>query len=428
MKPFQAVVLGIFVSMALLGVFVFATFTASRTDAIGSVTIWGSLPQDSFDDLFTKIRGKRDDFNAVSYKQVPAENLIPQLVAAIAAGKGPDLVLFPASSIVKDGDKLQPITYSDIPRRDFQDTFVEAGEAFLTDEGVLGLPFYIDPMVMYWNRTLFSNAAIARPPKYWDELVTMAPQLTKKNPNGSLTTSAVAMGEWGNVAHAKGILITLMKQLGISVVQLGPNGYRSALTASNDNGVLVADSVLRYYADFSNPVKPAYSWNRSQRQSRDAFLAGTLAMYMGPASELIGIREANPNLNFDVAPLPVARGGSEGVYADVLALAVPRGAPNPNGAATVAVELTSADNSTFFATQSRMPSTRRDVELNADADQYLSVFRSSALRSFVFLDPNPTQSDSVFSRMIDNISSGRLGVSESIRAADDELQQLLKVQ
>jgi hypothetical protein len=75
-----------------------------------------------------------------------------------------------------------------------------------------------------------------------------------------------------------------------------------------------------------------------------------------------------------------------------------------------------------------MPSTRRDVELNADADQYLSVFRSSALRSFVFLDPNPTQSDSVFSRMIDNISSGRLGVSESIRAADDELQQLLKVQ
>ena len=88
---------------------------------------------------------------------MPESTLVSSLVEAIAAGKGPALVLFPASSFVSEQDKLLPISYKSMSRRTFQDTFVEAGEVFLTNEGVYGLPFYIDPYVTYWNRTIFSS-------------------------------------------------------------------------------------------------------------------------------------------------------------------------------------------------------------------------------------------------------------------------------
>ncbi|MEK7063510.1 MAG: extracellular solute-binding protein [Patescibacteria group bacterium] len=429
MKPFQAAVLGIFLFLALVGVFVFATFTSSRQDAIGEVVIWGSLPQDIVDDLLTIVRGTRDDFNGVTYRDFTKEELMPTLVQAIASGRGPDLILFPSSAFVKDGDKLQPISYSTVPRRTFQDTFVEAGEIFLTAEGIAALPMTIDPTVMYWNRTMFANASIARPPKYWDELATQAPKLTKKQPNGSLITSAAPLGSWDNATHPKEILVTLLRQLGTTVITRDEEGlYRNVLAGTNDAEVSPAESAIHYLVDFADPVKPNYSWNRSQKNARDAFLAGTLALYFGPASELLSIRESNPNLNFDVAPMPIARGGGEGVYADVEALAVPRGAANPGGATAVALILVSAPISTELAKATRLPSPRRDVQLDASADQYLTTFRASALKAFAFMDPDPSASSAIFSRMIDNVASGRSRISEAIRAADEELRVLIRVQ
>lgn len=429
MKPFPAAILGIFLALALFGVFIFATFTASRQDAIGTVLIWGSVPQEVMDNLFTAVRGERDDFNSVKYDEIPADQLVPELVQAIAAGRGPDLVVFPASSYVKDGEKLLSIPYNTLSRRDFQDSYVEAGEVFLAEDGVKGLPFTIDPLVLYWNRTLFSNAGVARPPKYWDDLAQVAPQLTQKAPNGSLTVSAVALGSWDNVAHAKGILVTLITELGMPVVTQDVDGrYESTLAQTTDTGVSPADSALRYYTDFADPVKPVYSWNRSQKSSRDAFLAGTLALYVGFASELLPLREANPNLNFDIAPLPVTRGGGEGVYAEVQALSVPRGAKNVAGATTVALVLSAANMSALVSEATHLPSPRRDVELAPASDAYLSVFRSAALKSFTFLDPDPTASNQIFGRMIDAVSSGRLRLSEAVRAADEELGVLLDMQ
>lgn len=429
MKPFQAIVLALFLALALFGIFIFATFTASHSDQIGNVTIWGDLPQDTFDTLLSDARSVRSDFNGVVYKEVPADQLMPQLVAAIASGKGPDLVLFPASGFVKNGDKLQPIPYSAYPKRTFQDSFVDASEIFLTKDGVTGLPLTIDPMVLYWNRSLFANAGIASPPKFWDDVATLAPQLTVKAQNGTITTAAVALGGWTNVAYAKNILITLMNGLGTPVVGIDSSGnYATMLTRTTEGGVSPADSAVRFYTDFADPVKPTYSWNRSQANSRDAFLAGTLALYMAPASELLPIRAANPNLNFDVAAMPTARGGGSQVFADVRALAVPRGAANYVGAVAVAEELTNQAHESFLATELHMPSPRRDVELDASSDQYLSVFRQAALKGFVFPDPDPVSSDQIFARMIDDVTSGRSGSSEAIRNAEDSLQQLLKVQ
>jgi multiple sugar transport system substrate-binding protein len=427
MKAFPVVVTAVFIALALLSVFIFATFTSFKKNAIGTVAIWGSLPHSAFDVLVAKLGDGNDTYSGVTYRSLPEDQLIPTLVEAIAAGNGPDLVVFPAGALVGEGNKLSSISYSTLSRRDFQDTFIEGGEVFLGSDGVKAIPFTVDPLVMYWNRTLFSAAGIAQPPRYWDELGAMSAKLTKATQNGTLTQSAVALGAWDNVAHAKSILLTLFRQLGNTVVERDSKGaFVSTLFSGGEPGAAsAADSAVRFYTDFSDPAKPVYSWNRSQPSSRSAFLAGKLAVYFGTVSELHGVREANPNLNFDIAPVPSIRGGGAGVAADITGLAIPRGSRNPAGALVIAKDFTTASSLEALAGSLMLPSVRRDAPPPASNDQYAALFHNAALVSFSFLDPDIPASDSVFKRMVEGVSSGRLQVSDATKGADDELKALL---
>ncbi len=428
MKPFPAIVTGIFLVLAIGAVIIFATFSATNRNAIGVVVIWGSVPHEVFNTLLGNLGTGNNNYIGVSYQVVREEELVPQLVEAIAAGKGPDLVLFPEKNLLWQADKLQSISYSAMSRRDFESTFIQAGDSFLTAEGILGFPFTVDPLVMYWNQSLFANAGIAQAPRFWDEISDITPKLTKADKNGTLTQSAVSFGTWKNVEHAKEILLSVLRQLGNSVIAPKDNGgYQSVFLDQNGAPTLPADSALRFYTDFSNPSKPLYSWNSSQPDSHDAFVAGRLAMYFGFASELIGIRAANPNLDFDVAPVPAIRGGGQSAYANVLALSIPRGAKNPRGALIVAEALTGKSSEESLTSMLRLPSVRRDVSPPSSADPYAVVFRNAALSAFTFLDPNPTATDSIFERMVENVSSGKLQISEATINANQELQALVGV-
>ena len=429
MKPFQIVTLFIFGALALLAVFIFASFSGGRGNTIGTVALWGSLPQETVDTFLLEAGRDVDGLTGVKYREVSEQAFTSVLVEALAAGTGPDLILFPASLVVGERDKIITIPYRSISRRDFQDSFVEAGEIFLTDAGTLGLPFYIDPFVLYWNRTLFSNAGVARPPRFWDELTDIAPKLSRSSAGGTLTQSAVALGEWQNVTHAKEIFLSLVYGLGNNLVVVNEKGaFQAVFSARGSAPTPPAESALRFYTDFADPVKNVYSWNRSQTDSRSAFLAGTLAVYMGKASEVFSLRSGNPNLNFDVAAYPQVRDGRVAVPADVLALSLPRGAKNAEGALQVAALLSGAPLQRAWASAVGLPSVRRDI-LSATPDSpYEAVFRNAALNAFTFYDPGPVETDRVFERMVEDVSSGRLRVPEAVQSGQRSLQALLEVQ
>ncbi len=426
MKPFHIIVLGVFLALALVSVFIFATYSSIQRDAVGDVSIWGPYPSQLFEALIASTGEGTSAFDGVRYRQVPEDRLIESLVEAIASGSGPDLVMFPSAYVVGDGGKLVTIPYASVPRRYFDDSFIEAGEAFLGEEGALGLPFVADPLIMYWNRSLFASAGIAQPPMYWDELIAVAPKLTKSEKNGTLTQSAVALGTWDNVNHAKDIFVALAHQLGNPLIIRGPEGYVSTLDGIQRSPI---DSALIFYTDFADPVKTVYSWNRSQPDSRSAFLAGKLAMYLGYASELQAIRAANPNLNFDIAPIPNVRGSGTQTISRVIALSIPRGSRNPEGALTVAQAFTSQNSQGAIFSTLYLPSVRRDSIAVHPEDPYGAVLARAALSSFSFLDPDPEESDQILQRMIESISSGRLQTFEATYEAHEEMEAVLsKVQ
>ncbi|TAJ12907.1 extracellular solute-binding protein [Patescibacteria group bacterium] len=428
MKLFNVIVVGVFIALAVVSVFIFATYTSFQKNAVGPVVIWGSFPHSMFESVMAELSANNNTYEQVTYRNISKDQFIPSLVQAIASGTGPDLVIFPAENLVHEGDKLQSISYQAMSRRDFQNTFVEAGEIFLESDGIKALPFSIDPLVMYWNRGLFSVGAIAEAPRYWDQIADITAKLTRAEKNGTLTQSAVAFGTWDNVDHAKEIFLTLSRQLGNPIMVVSSNGeYESILGGVQTGTVNPADSALRFYTDFSDPVKPVYSWNRSQPTARSSFIAGKLGIYFGRASELYGIRQANPNLNFDVAPMPSIRGGGSAVYAEVTGLAIPRGSKNPQGALAVAQAFTSKSIQPQITNSLFLPSVRRDSFVGNPNDPYVAMFQQSALLSFAFLDPDPMSSDSIFKRMVENVFSGKLQVSEATRNASAELQALIGV-
>jgi ABC-type glycerol-3-phosphate transport system substrate-binding protein len=428
MKPFQAVVMVIFVGLALVAVFIFASFSGRNNTSVGTVVIWGSLPRDVVDNVLNAIQLSDHSLDKASYKAFPEAGLSDILVQAIASGHGPDLVLFPSDRIVTDANKIIPLSYNTISRRTFEDSFVQAGEDYLTPAGVLGLPFSIDPLIMYWNRTLYSEAGIARPPQYWDEFTTVAPALTQATAAGTLTQSGVALGEWDNITHAKDVLLSLIVGLGNPVITREDDGsFAATLVALGNAKVAPAEAALGFYVGFADPAKPTYSWSRSQPNDRDAFLAGTLATYFGAASEAQGLRAANPNLNFDAAAYPRQRAGPVARPARRYALSIPRGAKNPLGAARAALTLSGTAAEKALAGTTGLPSVRRDILAASPANPYDAIFRDAALNAFAFLDPDPAGSDAIVKRMVEDVSSGRFTSGQAVSVGDGALRALLKV-
>ena len=112
MKPFHAILLGLFVALAIGSVSILAGFTGRGAQSVGSVAIWGPLPESIVGTQIQEIKFTRTDFSGVTYTQMNPNTFIPELIEAIAANRGPDLVVFPAAYLVKHGDKLQEMPYS----------------------------------------------------------------------------------------------------------------------------------------------------------------------------------------------------------------------------------------------------------------------------------------------------------------------------
>ena len=55
----------------------------------------------------------------------------------------------------------------------------------------------------------------------------------------------------------------------------------------------------------------------------------------------------------------------------------------------------------------------------------MSVFYDSAIRAKTWLDPEPTESNTIFKNMIESITSGRSRTGEAVLKAHRELTNLL---
>ncbi len=432
MGNFSVFQLGVMISFAvsaIIGVIVFATgFGVSGEKPLPEILMWGTVKQDVIDGILENLATKNDRFSQITYEEKDPRTYSRDLVNALAAGNGPDLFDLPQELVLGFSDKTLVIPYKNYSEREFRDSFVEGGELYLSQDGIRALPFSVDPLVMYWNRDIFASVGLTTPPTFWDEFFTLSPKVTKRDKSSNIVRSFVAFGEYSNVVNAKGILSAFILQTGNPIVSFSEDGQLSSRLTENFGFMEPpALAALRFYTEFSNPVKAVYSWNRALPDSRQSFIAGDLALYIGFASEFNVLKEANPNLNFDVVELARSRDEKYPItFARFSGLSISRASTNPIAALEVAEALTSQKSIATLSKLTGLPPIRRDLLGEKPVDAIGPVFYNAAITSRGWLDPDSFATDAIFKRMIESTVSGRALLREAIDIADTEINNLLR--
>lgn len=423
---FQIVFIIIFVAGAIFGILVFSgaiKLGEDATKASGTVVLWGTTKTEIMSKSMEDFNRVNTDFK-VNYVEKSAESFDQDLLEALASGAGPDMFFLPDNLAFHYSNKILAIPYTSYPLVTYKNTFVGAGDVFLTGGGILAFPMTVDPLVMYYNRSTLDSNAITYPPKTWDELTALVPIVTKKDNSNKIITSAVALGYFSNVVHAKDILATMFMQTGNPIITEENGLLRSALDSYNQRRDL--PSVLQFYTSFADPVNSAYSWNKSFSSSIDAFSREDLAFYFGFASELRVLVNRNPNQNLGVAPMPqFADMTAKTTGAHVTGVAISSASKNLTAAFTVASLLATTNFASQFANALQIPPARRDLLITKPSDAYGPIFYDSALYGKSYLDPSPSGTDDIFRNMIDSALSNNKTTREAVTDASSRLDLLL---
>ncbi len=428
LSMFQLTLLVVFGGLAIAGVLIFSlAIGGGETNTVGAIKVWGTLDQGAFSTVIRQAAEGTGQLAQVTYEQKDPTTYETELTDALASGTGPDLFLLRQDYALKDAGKVVRISFSSISESQFESTFIEAARPFMDKDGIIAVPIFSDPLVLYWNKDMLATGGYAQAPKYWDELFDMAQKISKRDGSGALEKSTVALGEYRNVTNAKDILATLILQAGGDITVRDSSGRLTPALMPRVGGTAaqVSVSALRFYTEFADPSKNDYSWNRSLPESQKAFAAGDLALYVGYASEEPLIARINPNLNFAVAGLPQIRGAENALNtARVYGLAASRAGKNPSGAITTAFLLVSADTANSLSVALGIPSARRDL-VNKPAQGNDDLFNKQAILAHSWLDPDPEATGELFRAMIENTTSGASLVAEAVQRADQELAHIL---
>jgi ABC-type glycerol-3-phosphate transport system substrate-binding protein len=419
---FQIIVIVLFVFAGIFGLLVFSgTIPIGQDQRVaqqGTVVLWGTAASQIVLPLLENFNRNNPSF-LVQYVQRPLETFDQDLLEAFASGAAPDLFFVDNSSVLGHANKIFPIPYTSYPLASFKNSFLGAGEVFLTSRGILAFPVSVDPLVMYYNRSILDDYAILYPPTSWEDLAGLVPTLNKKNDLNKIIRSTVALGNFSNVNHAKNIIATLFMQTGNKIVAEKNGNFFSSLNRP-------LGFMLQFYTDFANPTKRIYSWNRSFQDSRDAFSSEDLAFYFGYASELKFLINRNPNQDFLAAQVPQIKDAKfKTTSTRVTGLAVSSSSKNFNAAFSVASLMATGDFAPSLALAQGIVPARRDSIPTKPIDQYSPVFYTSALYAQSWLDPSPEGTDRIFSRMVEAILSNNISAVNAVEDAHRRLNLLL---
>jgi len=414
MKPFQLILTGVFVVFAIIGLLVFAGANpGSGKNTIGNIVIWGTLPSGEMREVLDAVRTTRSDFDGVTYTEVGSDDFHRLYTEALAVDRGPDMILVPHTLLVSEAETLSAISFDSFSQRDFEDTFITGADIVIAN-GYYGVPAGIDPLVMYYNKSLLNNARVSEAPKFWEQFIGLAPRFVETSEGLSIEKSFVALGSYENIRYAEKILASFFFQVGSPIKDTKGN---IVLTDTKDT-----ESALRFYTEFANPNTSAYSWNKSVKEDRRAFLSNDLALYFAPASEGEALKEANPNISIGTAPFPQLEGGTPVVYGDVYVFAVPRDSRNVFGAKTAALAFINVTVAEAFSSITGIAPVRRDLLGVEQKDPLVSLSYDQAFIAKGWLSPQPAQVDRVFSAMVTDVVSGRNDAQEAILTAQRSLK------
>jgi multiple sugar transport system substrate-binding protein len=428
-RPFQLILMVVFVLFAFVGLYLFTTFKGfGGGTSIGKVVVWGTLPSQALTQEIGAITTADKGFGSVTYVQKQATTFDVDLANAIASGNGPDLILISQEQLLTEESRVRLIPFSAIPQRTYLNTYLPEDNLYLTPDGTYGIPYVLDPLVLYYNKNILASAGVATPPRSWEAVTGLAAGLSHVNADNTISQSTIPFGTYNNIENARGILSLILLQSGSSITESSTAGIRSTLQAraSSSVGVPPAQAAVNFYTQFADPSRTVYSWNSSESGAQESFTSGAAALYVGYASEQPFISNANPNLAYDMAAIPQPQTAANKVdYGLAYAFAIPKASSNAAGALAAAKALANPNYLGSAAHTLSMVPANRALLGSSPSDAYTPIFYPMGLIAQGWLSPGPGTTDTIFSRMISSVLSGQQKVQDALTSASQSLDAAL---
>lgn len=225
----------------------------------------------------------------IDYSKQNIKEYRERLVIRSNNRNGPDIFQFHNTWVSQLSDLLLPLPSIVISKEDFAKNYYAVAKSDLIKNGAIyGIPLQMDTLNLYVNKELFQAAGL-RAPTNWIEFGNYARQLTVKDENNNIKTAGAAMGTYSNITHAPSIISMLFAQNGVNLKDISSN-------------IEAASDALNFYSSFALP--PSNVWDNTLDQSIRMFAEGSLAMYFGYSWDFFIIKSINPNLSFDIVPVP----------------------------------------------------------------------------------------------------------------------------
>ena len=336
-----------------------------------------------------------------------------ELLSAIAEDRGPDIFVIHHTWVETKRGLMSPADPTIIDERALREEFVDVvADDLIRDGHVYALPTSVDTLALYYNKDLLSAAGVARPPRTWDEFLSVIERITRVNRLGVIEQSAAALGAAVNISRATDIIQLLFLQSGISLTNADKK-----IQLSNDIGV----NALTFYTDFANKSKTAYTWNLQQEHSLDAFSQGKTAMMINYSYHIPTVRAKNPRLRFDIAPVPQIVDSKVQNFASYWPYAVSNKSSAPDTAWQFLRRLTNTDGAMAIIRHHQIPPARRDGVAALSRDPILGVFSEQSLTAVTWPRGDIVAIDAIMNAMIDNVVTGASTINASLVRAQEQI-------
>ncbi len=357
---------------------------------------------------------------------------ITQLLTALGGGEGPDVynVLSLVPELKPDGPVV-PVDYK-VMGYDSQDALVASYingtlGGFMDAQGTLyGIPTELGNYALYINTDLFKTAGLDPQkdvPKTWEDIMELAPKLTKKDANGNITQRAFDFAypipdefNSGPVTYD-----AMAYQLGGTIF----NADRTAGAVNTEPWIKTFKFIRDYAKEFGGPTLTA---------SAVAFPEGSIAMIISGTYYMDVVRSSNADLvdKLVVAPFPRWKEGQVndvGSYLYGYGLYVnSQSSSTVQQAAWMLVKALSAKPESYF-TDANLLQPRKSVADNAD------LLKSTFAGLFIQdMNGNPsfptvknvTETTGIFDRALQRVLDEGTDPEVSLKQANDELTAFLK--
>ncbi|MEU0601142.1 sugar ABC transporter substrate-binding protein [Streptomyces sp. NPDC006393] len=399
-------------------------------DSPKTLTYWASNQGASIEVDKKVLQPELDKFEKqygikVKLEVVPWSDLLNRILTATTSGQGPDVLNIGNtwSASLQATGALLPWDAKNFAKIGGKDRFVDSalGSTGVQGQDPAAVPLYSMAYALYYNKQIFADAGISKPPATWDELVADGKKIQAKG-------KQVIGAEGANVSENIHHVFVFAKQHGADFFTAdGKPDF------TND-GVVAA---VKQYVDLmaKDKVIPQGNAEYAQNQSVSDFAKGKTAMLLWQSASANLKSQGMSEDAYGIAPVPV-RSGAPGTGTQVnsmvagINMAVFKNTDNLDGATKFVKFMTSDDEQKIlnkaYSSIPPVKSAQADPSFNTPANAVLKntlATSAAALPQVAQESQFETTVGTAVKELFADAAAGRAVTTDSVKAKLEKAQQ-----